>query len=153
MLRVPTQLAPSSIHGLGVFATQPIPKGTVVWDFDAPVDQAIHVNGVRILSPWVQKYVATYGYREGNTIILCGDDARYFNHSKTPNCRSGYGTETVAIRDIAAGEELTDDYETFDDDYPNYAHLLKASAVPEARKAAAKSAQGAAKSAQAAKAR
>lgn len=136
MLRVPTRLAPSRIHGLGVFATQRIAKGTTVWDFDAPVDQAIHVNHLASLPPWVQQYVATYGYREGHMIVLCGDDARYFNHSKTPNCRSGHGTQTIAVRDIEAGEELTDDYETFDEDYPKYAHLLKESSVSEARTAA-----------------
>jgi len=140
MLRVPTKLAPSAIHGLGVFATRPIKKGTVVWDFDSPVDQAIHVNGVKVFAPWVRKYIATYGYREGHTIILCGDDARYFNHSKQPNCRSGRGTETIALRDIAVGEELTDDYESFDEDYPKYAHLLKEGpgqgSVPDARRAA-----------------
>lgn len=141
MMRVPVRLAPSAIHGLGLFAIEPIPAGTVVWDYDAPIDQTIPVASLPNLPAWVRKYVGVYGYREGDHIILCGDDARYFNHSKSPNCMSGHGTETVALRDIAVGEELTDDYESFDEDYPTYAHLLKTGPeqgnVPGARRAAA----------------
>ncbi len=53
--------------------------------------------------------------------VFCGDDARYFNHSDTPNTRGeesedGYG-ETYALRDIEAGEELTGDYNEFDEDF------------------------------------
>jgi SET domain-containing protein len=138
MMRVPVRLGPSRIHGLGLHAVEPIAKGTLVWDYDAPIDQTIPVSDLPKLQPWVRKYIAVYGYREGDHIILCGDDARYFNHSKTPNCRSGHGTQTLALRDIEPGEELTDDYELFDDDYPLYGHLLKEGTVPEARRAAAK---------------
>jgi SET domain-containing protein len=138
-MRVPVRLGPSKIHGLGLHAIEPIAKGTVVWDYDWPIDQTIPVSARDKLPPHVQKYLAVYGYREGRNIVLCGDDARYFNHSKTPNCNSGHGTETVAIRDIAAGEELTDDYEKFDDDYPLYGHLLKTGeGVSDARRAAGK---------------
>ena len=33
MLLVPTRLAQSAIHGLGVFAVAPIAKGTAIWRF------------------------------------------------------------------------------------------------------------------------
>lgn len=142
MMRVPVRLAPSTIHGLGLFAVEPIPEGTVVWDYDPPIDQTIPVAKLPEFTPWVRKYIGIYGYREDDHIVLCGDDARYFNHSKRPNCRSGKGTQTLALRDIRPGEELTDDYETFDDDYPLYGHLLKEGAakgtVPDARRAAQK---------------
>lgn len=142
MMRVPVKLAPSKIHGLGLHAVEPIPEGTVVWDYDYPIDQTIPTAALASLPAHVRKYIAVYGYREGRNIVLCGDDARYFNHSKAPNCQSGHGTETVAVRDIAVGEELTDDYEGFDDDFPLYGHLLKSgpagSTVPDARRAAGK---------------
>lgn len=138
MMRVPVKLGPSKIHGLGLHAAEPIRQGAVVWDYDPPIDQTIPVSKLPDLPPWVRKYIAVYGYREDDQIVLCGDDARYFNHSKQPNCRSGHGTQTVAIRDIPAGEELTDDYEGFDDDFPLYGHLLKDVTVPDARSAAGK---------------
>lgn len=138
MLRVATRLAPSQIHGLGLFATELIPAGTLVWDFDDPIDQNLPVARLDQYPSWVRKYIAIYGYREKDHVVLCGDDARYFNHSKQPNCRSGHGTQTLALRDIKVGEELTDDYETFDDDYYLYAHMLKDGTVPDARRGAAK---------------
>jgi SET domain-containing protein len=124
MMRVPVRLAPSRIHGMGLFALEPIAAGTLVWDFDPPVDQAIPAASLASLPPSMRRFLAIYGYRSGDRIILCGDEARYFNHSKTPSCCSGRNQETLAKRDIAPGEELTDDYELFDDDYPAYRHLL-----------------------------
>lgn len=124
MLRVPTRLQPSAIHGLGIFATEPIQAGTVVWDFDAPVDQRISMKLVATLPAYAQRFLSVYGYREGDDVVLCGDDARFMNHSKRANCTS-VGGATVAARDIEAGEELLDDYETFDADYATYADELQ----------------------------
>lgn len=36
MILVPTRIAPSPIHGLGLFATQVIWEGTVVWEYHDP---------------------------------------------------------------------------------------------------------------------
>lgn len=124
MLRVPTRLQPSPIHGLGIFATEPIRAGTVVWDFDAPVDQRIPLKLIETMPAYAQRFLSIYGYREGDEIVLCGDDARFMNHSKRANCTS-LGGATVAARDIEAGEELTDDYQTFDADYESYEGSLQ----------------------------
>ncbi|HVL46921.1 MAG TPA: SET domain-containing protein-lysine N-methyltransferase [Candidatus Thermoplasmatota archaeon] len=124
MLRVPTRLGPSSIHGLGIFAVERIPAGTVVWDFDPPIDQRIRVDDLAKQPDHVQRYAAVYGYREGEWIVLCGDDARFMNHSKKPNCQSHAGA-TIARRDIEPGEELTDDYETFDADWEKYRDSMR----------------------------
>jgi hypothetical protein len=46
--------------------------------------------------------------------IYCSDNAKYFNHSETPNIKdSPAGQFSVAIRDIKAGEELTCNYNDF----------------------------------------
>ena len=51
--------------------------------------------------------------------ILCFDDARFVNHSDTPNVATNYAQDPygldVALRDIAAGEELTMDYAGFEE--------------------------------------
>jgi hypothetical protein len=45
--------------------------------------------------------------------VLSWDIGKYVNHCCNPNClATGYGFE-IAIRDIAAGEELTDEYGLF----------------------------------------
>lgn len=46
-------------------------------------------------------------------LVLCGDNARFMNHSFEPNCDDRTGV-TFALRDILAGEELTCDYRVFD---------------------------------------
>ena len=61
MLRVATRLAPSQIHGLGLFATEPIPAGTLVWDFDDPSDQKLPVARLDQYPSWFRKYLAIYG--------------------------------------------------------------------------------------------
>lgn len=47
-------------------------------------------------------------------MVLCGDNARFMNHSFEPNCDDDGGEFTTAARDIEAGEELTCDYRRFD---------------------------------------
>jgi hypothetical protein len=57
-----------------------------------------------------------YGYIDSrlSRFILCCDDARFINHSATPNLISDRGHDPygvdLAARDIEAGEELTIDY-------------------------------------------
>jgi uncharacterized protein len=121
MLLVPTRLAPSPIHGLGVFAMATIAKGTLVWRFEPGLDMEFAPDIVATLPAHAQTFFAHYGYLDRNVrrIILCFDDARFVNHSGAPNvatdyARHPYGLD-VALRDIAAGEELTMDYAGFEE--------------------------------------
>ena len=121
MLLVPTRLAPSTVHGLGVFAAAPIAKGAPVWRFAKGIDMDFAPEIVPTLPPHVQQFFAHYGYLDRNVkrIILCFDDARFVNHSDAPNVATDYAQDAygldVALRDIAAGEELTMDYAGFEE--------------------------------------
>jgi len=115
MLLVPTFLAPSPIHGIGLFAAAPIPAGTILWRLDESFDRAVDEVELARLDVVAQLQVQRYAYVDPvrRVRILCGDDARFFNHADDANCRDepdSDGTATVAVRDIAAGEELTWDY-------------------------------------------
>ena len=68
----------------------------------------------------MQRYLLTYStWHAGvGVYVLCGDNGRYFNHSDRPSTVSdaiSFG-EDRAVRDLAAGEELTSDYATICDD-------------------------------------
>jgi uncharacterized protein len=115
MLLVPTFLAPSPIHGIGLFAAAPIAAGTALWRLDEAFDRAVDEIALTRLELVAQLQIQRYVYIDPTrqVRVLCGDDARFFNHADDPNCRDepgSDGTVTVAIRDIAAGEELTWDY-------------------------------------------
>jgi SET domain-containing protein len=122
MLLVPTRLAQSPLHGLGVFAVAPIQKGTPVWRFAPGLDMAFEVGIVDTLPQHVRQFFAHYGYldRHVKRIVLCFDDARFVNHSDAPNLFTDYVQDPygldVALRDIAAGEELTMDYGGFEEE-------------------------------------
>jgi hypothetical protein len=120
MLLVPTRLAQSPIHGFGVFALEPIAQGTPVWRFAKGLDMEFAADIVATLPPHVRTFFSHYGYLDRNVqrIILCFDDARFVNHSAMPNVATDYAQDAygvdVALRDIAAGEELTMDYANFE---------------------------------------
>jgi SET domain-containing protein len=120
MLLVPTRIGPSTIHGIGVFAVAPIAKGTPVWRFEKGLDMEFAPDIAGHFPEHVRTFFAQYGYvdRNLNRLILCFDDARFVNHSGAPNVGTDYAQDPhgldVALRDIAAGEELTMDYAEFE---------------------------------------
>jgi SET domain-containing protein len=125
MLLVKTYLAESRIHGIGLFAAQRIPKGTVVWRLEPTLDLELTEAQLEALAPPARDQIEKYTYLDlvRGTYVLCGDDARFFNHSDAPNCHDfpdADGGTTVAARDIAEGEELTSDYSRFDAEHVPY---------------------------------
>jgi uncharacterized protein len=106
----------SSIHGLGVFAAEAIPAGTPVWRFEEGLDLQIPESRVDALPPHVREWFDVYGYKDARTgqIVLCFDSGRFMNHADAPNTQQDFDLHPlgvdVAVRDIAAGEELTCDY-------------------------------------------
>ena len=116
MLRVDAKVKKSPIHSKGLFADQDIKEGTVVWEFDPDTDLHIPAKFLQGLEKKVLDYVDFFGSREGNHVFLDGDDARYMNHSREPNVKTGPGRDSMyAVRDIKKGEELLCDYREFDD--------------------------------------
>lgn len=100
--------------GFGVVATAPIPAGTIVWVRDS-LDRCISSEQVEALGPLFTAALRRFTFWEadGGDLVLCWDHARYVNHSCEANCLGGGFEFEVAVRDIAVGEQLTDDYGTF----------------------------------------
>jgi SET domain-containing protein len=126
MLRVKTYIAQSGIHGVGLFAGAPIARGTVVWGFDPPVDQRFTPDDVKQMPPMMKTFLSRYAYSDRGTLVLCGDHARFMNHSPQPNCGNDPTRQyTLALRDIAEGEELTDNYVTMEDSWEPFAGIIE----------------------------
>lgn len=121
MLTIPTELRASRIHGLGVFSLGPVGAGEIVSRFLPPLDVQFTGELFAGLDAIQRRYVEHYAYRSIFTglHILPGDNDRYMNHSPAPNVgMNPDGSLTcVALRAIAAGEELTCDYRAFDADW------------------------------------
>lgn len=121
MLLIPTTICVSDLHGIGLFAAERVPRGTLVWRFEPGFDQKFSDDVVARLSPAAREQLLNYAYRskQSPVYVLCTDDARFFNHSETPNVMDDAMEEGMVIagRDIEPGEELTCDYRTFDADF------------------------------------
>ncbi|MBS1655106.1 MAG: SET domain-containing protein-lysine N-methyltransferase, partial [Bacteroidetes bacterium] len=111
----------NSIAGYGIYATQPLAKGEIIFKGE---EKAQRIATRR----WVEQHwtseekeiFARYAYPLSNEVFLLWDDNPYGwapqNHSCDPN--TGYdGLNVVALKDIIPGEELTLDYATFLDEH------------------------------------
>lgn len=87
-------VAPSALHGLGMFAARAIPAGTLIGRL---VGMPTHDDGTYVL--WVTDEL-------GLELI---DDLRFINHDASPNCALS-DIDVTTLRDIAENEELTHDY-------------------------------------------
>lgn len=91
-------------YGRGVYAVKPIRKGEVIAAFDGPVfDGDFEAWTEDLLAHAIQ--IGPELWRDSVGI------ARLINHSCDPNCGIKKRTHIVAMRPIAAGEQITWDYE------------------------------------------
>ena len=108
----------SSRIGLGVYATEFIPIGTITYIRD-PLELVINDADFGALPSLLQGPVERYAYvDEKGGRVLSWDLGKYVNHCCFPNTMtSAFGFE-LAIRDIHPGEEITDEYGLFNLESP-----------------------------------
>jgi SET domain-containing protein len=105
----------SAIHAAGCYTTEPIASGTRITEYTGPritKDEA---------DERYKDSVVTYlfGLGDGSYVIDGHSVAMFLNHSCDPNCETDESNGHVwimAIRDIAANEELVYDYNLYDGD-------------------------------------
>lgn len=94
-----TYVADSPIHGKGLYARTPIGKDTIIGKLKG---RPCIEDGTYVL--WLSE---TEGFE-----VSC--NLKYINHADKPNACYYDDLTVVAIRDIAADEEITHNYETAD---------------------------------------
>lgn len=112
---VKTYIDKSPIEGIGLFAAEFIPKGTVVWAMTEN-ERFFTYDEVEKLDQPFKDHVLKYGYTENGKYILCCDTSIFYNHSANPNVVSD-GEFEVSAKDIHEGEELTCNYFSINDDH------------------------------------
>lgn len=91
-------VAPSPIHGKGLYARQTIRKGTFIGTYQGPQAKR---NGSHVL--WVYAEGEAPVGRRGMNML------RYLNHSDKPHAEFD-GFDLYAVRTIAPDEEITINY-------------------------------------------
>src|ERR1700760_2589285 len=105
----------SDIHAAGCYTLEPIRKGQRVLEYDGAripksvADERYEGRPVTYL----------FGFGEKGDVIDGFGTAMFINHSCAPNCETEEIDERIyiiALRDIAAGEELVYEYHLYDSD-------------------------------------
>ncbi len=93
-------VAPSPIHGKGLFAKKRIPKGAFLGTYEGPQAKR---NGSHVL--WVYSEDEEPIGRRGMNVL------RYLNHAENPKAEFD-GFDLFSIKTINAGDEITINYES-----------------------------------------
>ena len=112
-------LRQSPIHSWGCYTTESIRKGTLIVEYVGQKLANDHADDLYDDIP--QTYL--FGLDSGKHVVDGFGVAAFVNHSCRPNCETdiiGGRIWIIARRNVAAGEELTYDYNLFDgeDDAP-----------------------------------
>ncbi len=108
----------SAIHAAGCYTTRPIRKGKRICEYTGP-RMAKGEADRRYADRWV---TYLFGYGSSDMVIDGFGTAMFMNHCCEPNCETEEEDErifVVALRDIAAGEELVYEYNLWDSDDSN----------------------------------
>ena len=108
--RVKTKIAPSKIAGVGVFALRDIAKGESLYADALPEVYSVSYTNLNKLFPAIRELIL-----ERNPMIVNGESFPYpseriqafVNHSESANY-DAFGD--VMLRDVSAGEEITENY-------------------------------------------
>ncbi|MFH2046254.1 MAG: SET domain-containing protein [Pseudomonadota bacterium] len=99
--------------GYGVVATRFIPEGTVTWVLDK-LDRVFSPSEIEEFPKEFLDAVSKYCFRNNSgRYVLCWDNTKFVNHSFDPNCMITAFDFEISIRDIKAGEQITNDYGCF----------------------------------------
>jgi uncharacterized protein len=105
----------SAIHAAGCYTVEPVKNRTRIVEYTGPRISKVEADTKYENSPTTY----LFGIGDGSTVIDGHGMAMFINHSCDPNCETHEFRGRVwirAIRDIAAGEELTYDYYLYDGD-------------------------------------
>jgi hypothetical protein len=115
-----TRLQPSLLGGVGVFAVRRIKKGTRVFGDDEAKLVAVKRGQIKNVPSGVRRLYRDFSIiKDKGQTFLCPTNFNlmtiswYLNHSKKPNVGCDADFDFFALRTIQTGEELTVDYDSY----------------------------------------
>lgn len=105
----------SSVHGKGVFATQPIVEGEIIVEYKGQVITWAQAQKRHPHDPQDPNHTFYFHLDDRHVIdaLYGGNSARWINHACNPNCEAVERNGRIfiqALRNIETGEELNYDY-------------------------------------------
>jgi hypothetical protein len=114
MLTVKTYLAPSAIHGIGLFAAETIPANSKVWQYSEYVDkiysEELFLQLCQNVNLFTLQHMLTSSYKRGGRYFYLTDNTRFINHSVQANIAFEDDYSEIALRQINAHEEILENY-------------------------------------------
>jgi len=114
MLTVKTYLAPSSVHGIGLFAAEGIPANSIVWQYNEHIDyiypEDIFLNICRNTLQNTLQHLLNCSYKRSGRYFYLTDNARFINHSEIANIAFVDDFTEVALQEIKPEEEILENY-------------------------------------------
>lgn len=107
---VKVRIAPSEIHGVGIFAVRDITKGQKLYADMFPQAYRVPYGSFGKLFPEIRQLLLERWPQIVNGSAFMWPDTRiqaYMNHSTKPNYDA---IKDIILKDIKAGEEVTEDY-------------------------------------------
>merc|ERR1711934_409960 len=108
--------------GKGLFLLEPVAKGALIWRyregenilcFRNEAETRKHLDSMA--SDADRKDFLSHAYHDGGALNLILDDGGLWNHSDNPNTGGGPDMlSSYALRNLEVGEELRDDYATYE---------------------------------------
>lgn len=115
---IPVEVRPSRIFGKGLFPLHNIKRGTVICSFTTEskvITEEEYLDAIRENRYLVVRTGTRYVGKYFTHTDQPETELNFFNHAFEPNLLVHCGV-VIALRDIAAGEELTIDYRYLIDD-------------------------------------
>lgn len=114
MLTVKTSLAPSSVHGIGLFAAELIPANSTVWHYNKDIDttypEDIFLNICRNILQNTLQHLFNCTYKWSGRYFYLSDNASFINHSEDANSVFIDDYYEVALHEIKPEEEILENY-------------------------------------------
>ncbi len=108
----------SLVHGIGIFALEPIKRGTKVWTVDSSMKFVKPAELAKLPMDELRfALLGGYLHSPSQRFIYYDDGMEYMNHASGDVANIGarewpplLEDNCIALRDIVAGEELLEDY-------------------------------------------
>ena len=114
MLTVKTYLAPSAIHGIGLFAAETIPANEIIWQYSEHIDkiysEALFLHLCQNLNLYTLQHFLNSTYKRGGRYFYLTDNSRFINHSEQANIAFIDDYTEVSLREINSDEEILENY-------------------------------------------